>query len=75
MDSDEKIVVATTRIETMLGDTGIAVNPKDQRYVHLIGKQAKHPFCNRLLQIVADDYVDMEFGTGSSQINQFFNRN
>ncbi|KAL9609510.1 MAG: hypothetical protein Q9167_005728 [Letrouitia subvulpina] len=63
--SDERIEVATTRPETMLGDTGIAVNPSDERYKHLIGKNARHPFVNRLLAIVADDYVDPEFGTGA----------
>ncbi|XP_033219873.1 valine--tRNA ligase isoform X2 [Belonocnema kinseyi] len=67
-DSDEKITVATTRIETMLGDTAIAVNPKDERYVHLIGKQAKHPFCDRRLPIIPDEYVEIEFGTGAVKI-------
>ncbi|KAI8632111.1 tRNA synthetases class I-domain-containing protein [Xylariaceae sp. FL1651] len=64
-DSTKSIEVATTRIETMLGDTGIAVHPKDERYKHLVGKMAVHPFIEgRLLPIVADDYVDPEFGTG-----------
>lgn len=64
-DSDEFIEVATTRIETMLGDTGIAVHPNDERYKHLVGKTAVHPFIEgRLLPIVADDYVEAEFGTG-----------
>ncbi|PSN69580.1 valyl-tRNA synthetase-like protein [Corynespora cassiicola Philippines] len=62
------IEVATTRPETMLGDTAIAVNPKDERYTHLIGKKAKHPFVDRLMPIVADDYVDKEFGTGAVKI-------
>ncbi|KAL8928715.1 MAG: hypothetical protein Q9172_000778 [Xanthocarpia lactea] len=61
----ERIEVATTRPETMLGDTGIAVNPKDERYKHLIGKNATHPFVDRLLPIIADDYVDPEFGSGA----------
>lgn len=65
---DEEIVVATTRVETMLGDTGIAVHPKDSRYAHLVGKYAQHPFCDRKLLIVADDYVDMNFGTGAVKI-------
>ncbi len=57
--STETIEVATTRIETMLGDTGIAVHPQDERYKHLVGKKAVHPFIEgRLLPIVADDYVD-----------------
>lgn len=67
--SDEEIVVATTRIETMLGDTAIAVHPKDERYSHLIGKFAVHPYCDRKLVIVADDYVDMNFGTGKLLYN------
>lgn len=64
----ETIEVATTRPETMLGDSGIAVNPKDKRYKHLVGKNARHPFVDRLLPIFADDYVDMEFGTGAVKI-------
>lgn len=67
-NSDEKIVVATTRIETMLGDTAIAVNPNDERYQKLVGKFAKHPFCDRRLPIVADTYVEMDFGTGAVKI-------
>lgn len=63
--TNEKIEVATTRPETMLGDTGIVVNPKDPRYTHLHGKKAKHPFTDRLLPIVADEYADMEFGSGA----------
>ena len=63
--SSEKLEIATTRPETMLGDTGIAVNPKDERYKHLVGKFAKHPFVDRRLPIFTDDYVDMEFGTGA----------
>ncbi|MCJ1228351.1 Valine--tRNA ligase, mitochondrial [Toensbergia leucococca] len=66
--TDEKIEVATTRPETMLGDTGIAVHPKDERYKHLVGKKARHPFVNRLLPIFTDEYVDPEFGTGAVKI-------
>jgi valyl-tRNA synthetase len=66
--TDEFIVVATTRPETMLGDSGIAVHPKDERYTHLVSKNAKHPFVDRLLPIVADDYVDREFGTGAVKL-------
>ena len=66
--SDERIEVATTRPETMLGDSGIAVHPKDERYMHLVGKKAKHPFLDRLLPIFTDDYVDPEFGTGAVKI-------
>ncbi|KAF8211093.1 tRNA synthetases class I-domain-containing protein [Mycena galopus ATCC 62051] len=68
-NSDEKIIVATTRPETMLGDTAIAVHPDDPRYKHLHGKFAKHPFVDRRIPIVADDIiVDMEFGTGAVKI-------
>ncbi|KAI3323443.1 tRNA synthetases class I-domain-containing protein [Xylariaceae sp. AK1471] len=71
-DSNEFIEVATTRIETMLGDSGIAVHPNDERYKHLVGKTAVHPFIEgRLLPIVADDYVDAEFGTGC--VKKFIN--
>ncbi len=63
-DSDEYVVVATTRPETMLGDSGVAVNPNDARYTHLVGKTCILPLVGREMPIVADDYVDMEFGTG-----------
>lgn len=63
-DSNEYVIVATTRPETMLGDTGVAVNPGDKRYLHLIGKTVVLPLMNREIPVVADDYVDMEFGTG-----------
>lgn len=66
--TDERIEVATTRPETMLGDSGIAVNPKDERYKHLVGKNAKHPFVDRLMPIFTDEYVDPEFGTGAVKI-------
>ena len=64
----ERIEIATTRPETMIGDTGIAVHPTDTRYQHLIGKKARHPFVGRLLPIVADQDVDPEFGTGAVKI-------
>ncbi|WP_372712469.1 valine--tRNA ligase [Ilyobacter sp.] len=63
-DSDEEFVIATTRPETMLGDTGVAVNPNDKRYQHLIGKTVILPLVGREIPIFADEYVDMEFGTG-----------
>lgn len=63
-DSNEYVIVATTRPETMLGDTGVAVNPGDKRYQHLVGKTVILPLINREIPVVADDYVDMEFGTG-----------
>lgn len=65
----ETIEVATTRPETMLGDSGIAVHPDDPRYTHLVGKFAVHPFIQgRRLPIVADTYVDREFGTGAVKL-------
>ncbi len=67
-DSDEYLVIATTRPETMLGDTGIAVNPNDERYKHLIGKTAILPIIDKEIPIFADDYVDLEFGTGCVKI-------
>lgn len=67
-DKSTFIVVATTRPETMLGDTGIAVNPKDERYQSLIGKYAILPFVGRKIQIVADDYADPESGSGAVKI-------
>ncbi len=62
--SNESLVVATTRPETMLGDTAVMVHPEDERYTHLIGKQVKLPITGRLVPVIADDYVDKEFGTG-----------
>lgn len=66
--SDERIVVATTRPETMLGDTGVAVSPDDERYAHLVGKQVRLPIVDRLIPVVADDHVDKEFGTGAVKV-------
>ena len=66
--SDEKVVVATTRPETMLGDTGVAVNPDDERYAHLVGKQVRLPIVDRLIPIVADDHVEKAFGTGAVKV-------
>lgn len=63
-DSEDQIIVATTRIETMLGDTAIAVHPNDSRYAQYIGKYVQHPFCDRRIPIVADEFVDINFGTG-----------
>ncbi|WP_058763204.1 valine--tRNA ligase [Exiguobacterium chiriqhucha] len=67
-DGSGHIEIATTRPETMLGDTAVAVNPKDERYGHLVGKTIMLPVMNREIPIVADDYVDMEFGTGCVKI-------
>ena len=63
-DGSGDVVVATTRPETMLGDSGVAVNPNDKRYANLVGKSCILPLVNKEIPIVADDYVDMDFGTG-----------
>ena len=63
-DGSGSLTVATTRPETMLGDTAVMVHPEDERYQHLIGKMVTLPLCNREIPIIADDYVDREFGTG-----------
>ena len=68
LTGDTHIVVATTRPETMLGDTAIAVHPNDERYLSLIGSFIDLPLCNRQIQIIADDYVDPEFGSGCVKI-------
>ena len=65
---DEWITVATTRPETILGDTAICVHPDDERYVHLHGKKAIIPICNREVPIIQDDYIDLEFGTGCLKV-------
>jgi len=68
-DDEPHLIVATTRVETMLGDVAIAVHPDDERYAHLVGQELEHPFRDDLkLKIIADDYVDMEFGTGAVKI-------
>ena len=67
-DSEEILIVATTRPETMLGDSAVAVHPEDERYQHLVGKFIKLPLSERKIPIIADDYVDMEFGTGCVKI-------
>ena len=67
-DGSGSIVVATTRPETMLGDTAVAVHPKDERYKHLIGKSLLLPIVNREIPIIADDYVEKEFGSGAVKI-------
>ena len=67
-DSDEFVYLATTRPETLLGDTAVAVNPKDERYAHLIGKTLILPLVGREIPVVADEYVEMDFGTGVVKI-------
>ena len=66
--TDEKVEIATTRPETMLGDTAVAVHPDDERYQHLLGKKVLLPLMNREIPVVADEYVDREFGTGVVKI-------
>ncbi len=67
-DSDEKIIVATTRPETIFGDTAVCVNPKDDRYSHLKGKRLIVPIANRDIPLIMDEYVEMEFGTGCLKV-------
>ncbi len=67
-DNEPHVIVATTRVETMLGDTAVAVHPDDERYRALVGTTLEHPFTGRQIPIVADDYVDPEFGTGAVKI-------
>ena len=67
-NDDNYITIATTRPETILGDSAICVNPNDNRFHHLKGKQIIVPLCNRLIPVVEDDYVDMEFGTGCLKV-------
>ena len=66
--SDEKLTIATTRPETILGDSAICINPNDERFSHLKGKKAIVPLCDRVIPIIADEYVDMEFGTGCLKV-------
>ncbi|MEM7611496.1 MAG: valine--tRNA ligase [Pseudomonadota bacterium] len=66
--TDEHLVVATTRPETMLGDTAVAVHPDDERYQHLVGKTVRLPIADRSIPVIADDYVDPEFGSGCVKI-------
>lgn len=69
IESEEDfITIATTRPETILGDTAVCVNPNDERFTKLVGKNVIVPVCNRIVPIIADDYVDMEFGTGCLKI-------
>lgn len=67
-DSDEFITIATTRPETIMGDTAVCVHPKDERYKHLHGKKVIVPLVNREVPIIADDYIDIEFGTGCLKV-------
>jgi valyl-tRNA synthetase len=67
-DGDDTIVVATTRVETMLGDTAVAVHPDDERYAHLVGREIELPIVGRRIPIVADEAVDPQFGTGAVKV-------
>ena len=67
-DGDDSIVVATTRAETMLGDTAVAVHPDDQRYAHLVGREIELPLSGRRIPVVADPHVDPQFGTGAVKV-------
>ena len=67
-DGDDQIVVATTRVETMLGDTAVAVHPDDPRYAHLVGREIELPLTGRRIPVVADPHVDPEFGTGAVKV-------
>ena len=67
-DGEDSVVVATTRVETMLGDTAVAVHPEDERYRHLIGRQIELPLVGRMIPVVADEHVDPAFGTGALKI-------
>ncbi|WP_170108153.1 valine--tRNA ligase [Flavobacterium sediminis] len=66
--TEEYVTIATTRPETILGDTAICIHPDDERYTHLKGKKAIVPICNRVIPIIFDEYVDMEFGTGCLKV-------
>lgn len=68
LDGKDYLVVATTRPETMLGDTAVAVHPEDERYAHLVGQHITLPLVGRTIPVIADDYVDREFGTGCVKI-------
>ncbi|CAM1346882.1 valine--tRNA ligase [Tenacibaculum crassostreae] len=72
---DEKVTIATTRPETILGDTAICINPNDERFTHLKGKKAIVPLCNREIPIIEDEYVDVEFGTGCLKVTPAHDEN
>lgn len=74
-NSDETVSIATTRPETIFGDTAICINPNDPRFLHLKGKKAIVPLCNRVIPIIEDDYVDIEFGTGCLKVTPAHDEN
>ncbi len=73
--TDDTLTIATTRPETVFGDTAICINPNDERFVHLRGKKAIVPICNRVIPIIEDDYVDVEFGTGCLKVTPAHDEN
>tara|TARA_R110001592_G_scaffold3318_5_gene18436 strand:- start:11417 stop:14047 length:2631 start_codon:yes stop_codon:yes gene_type:complete len=73
--SNDSLTIATTRPETIFGDTAICINPNDKRFTHLKGKKAIVPICNRVIPIIEDDYVDMEFGTGCLKVTPAHDEN
>ncbi len=73
--SDDTLTIATTRPETILGDTAICINPNDERFTHLRGKKAIVPVCNRVIPIIEDEYVDIEFGTGCLKVTPAHDEN
>ncbi len=74
-DSEDTLTIATTRPETIFGDTAICINPNDERFSHLRGKKAIVPICNRVIPIIEDDYVDVEFGTGCLKVTPAHDEN
>ena len=73
--SDDRLTIATTRPETIFGDTAICINPNDERFTHLKGKKAIVPLCNRVIPIIEDEYVDIEFGTGCLKVTPAHDEN
>jgi valyl-tRNA synthetase len=73
--SEDKLTIATTRPETIFGDTAICINPNDERFTHLKGKKAIVPLCNRVIPIIEDEYVDIEFGTGCLKVTPAHDEN
>lgn len=73
--SDDYLTIATTRPETILGDTAICINPNDDRFIHLKGKKAIVPICNRVIPVIEDEYVDIEFGTGCLKVTPAHDEN
>ena len=75
VDSEETVIIATTRPETLMGDTAVAVHPEDKRFTHLHGKKVVVPIVNREVPIITDSYVDIEFGTGCLKVTPAHDEN